>query len=661
MNRLRAWRRGSAGISLAASLLLLAACGGGGGDSGVSGSGASASASPVTQSAQVLKVESREQPASAVQDVARTKLRPLSAADAVAPARIALGPLVQPKNAEREADGSFAPLQIGAARPVAATRTAAGLQRQLQWRPSASGGLVAAVSVDAEGAHGLRLGLLVTQLPGSATLRVYSQFKPDAVYEVSGQEVLQLIDRNLQAGDSSDAARTWWTPDTGGSEATLEIELPRGTPASALQVAIPQVSHVFVDLSLPVEGAVAAKAVGDSSACQLDAVCEPETASVRNAVARMVYLKDGGAYLCTGTLLNDSGSTGTPYFITANHCISTQTVASTLQTDWFFRAPSCNSRTLSSSTVKRTGGATLLYATGDTDTSFMRLNDTPPAGATFSGWDASARVLNSTVMGVHHPRGDLLKASFGPLVATANCTSTGGTSMACSQASGTSGSYYAVEWSRGLTEGGSSGSGMFQSGYLVGTLYGGSAASSTSCSATSLSIFGRFDRPYQAALRQWLSPAAVATSDRTAVYRFFNTATGAHFFTANAGERDYVIQTYPTFKYEGTAFYAYGNATTGQNPVFRFFNRSTGAHFYTIDQGERDFVNANYPVFQYEGPIWYAQTTSGNGSIPIYRFFNRRTGAHFYTVSAAERDFVIATYTDFQFEGTAYNVWSSVR
>jgi len=655
MKRLRGWGRGSAGISLVASLLL-AACGGGG-DAGVSAS----AASPVTPAAQVLKVEPHEQPVSAVQDVARTKLRLLSAADTVAPSRIALGPLVQPKSAAPEGSGQFTPLQIGTARPVPATRTAADLQRQLRWRTSASGGLVAAVSVDADGAHGLRLGVLVTQLPGGARLRVYSQFKPDAVYEVSGHEVLQLIERNLQAGDSTDAARTWWTPDTGGSEATLEIELPPGTPASALQVAIPQVSHVFVDLSLPLEGDLATKAVGDSSSCQLDATCYSQSAPVRNAVARMIYVKDGGGYLCTGTLLNDSGSTGTPYFITANHCISTQTVASTLQTDWFFRAPSCNSRTLAATTVKRTGGATLLYATGDTDTSFMRLNDTPPAGATFAGWDATPRVLNSSAMGVHHPRGDLLKVSFGQLFATANCASTGGSGFSCSQASGVSGSFYAISWTQGLTEGGSSGSGMFQSNYLVGTLYGGTSASANSCTESTLSVYGRFDRPYQAALKQWLSPTPVATPDRTAVYRFFNTATGAHFFTSNAGERDYVIRTYPSFNYEGTAFYAYGNPTAGQNTVFRFFNRVTGAHFYTIDQGERDYVIGNYPAFQYEGPIWYAQTTSGNGSIPIYRFFNRRTGAHFYTVSAAERDFVIATYTDFQYEGIAYNVWSSAR
>ncbi len=651
---IRNWLRGT-GVSILAAALLTAC--GGGNDTGASAPGAAASATATVGSQQVLKVEPHEQPASAVQNVVRTKLRSQATADQIQATRIALGPLLQAKAVADPAAGSFVPMQIGAARAVAATATVADFQRQLQWRPSATGGLVAAISVTAEGAHGLRLGLRVSQLPGSAMLRVYSQFRPTVVQELSGQEVLQLIDRNLRAGDTSDAARTWWTPDIGGSEATLEIELPRGTPASALQVALPQISHVFVDMSLPQDGDLAMQDVNDSSGCELDAVCYSESTSMRNAIARMTFVQNGGSYYCTGTLLNDSGSSGTPYFLTANHCISSQTVASSLQTDWFFRAPSCNNRTLSSSSVRRTGGATLLYATSATDTSFMRLNDTPPAGAVFAGWNASASSINSSAIGVHHPRGDLLKISFGQIYASANCQSTGGTGISCTNASGMQGNYYAVSWNQGLTEGGSSGSGLFQGNYLVGTLYGGS--SSTSCSVSTVAVYGRFDLAYQSALSQWLAPPGPLSTPRAAVYRFYNQASGAHFFTASAQERDNVINTLPSFNYEGVAFYVYAVPTVGQASVSRFYNSKTGAHFYTISQEERDYVRATLPAFQYEGLIWYAQTFDGNGSIPIYRFYNQRTGAHFYTVSAAERDFVIASYAEFKYEGVAYNAWSS--
>ncbi|GKT25731.1 trypsin-like peptidase domain-containing protein [Acidovorax sp. SUPP3334] len=635
-------RVGSLAVLAVASVL--AACGG--------GSGTEVAQAAVAPSAKALvySVESREQPASAVQDVARLKDR--SVRVAIAPARIALGPLDQSKDAAVES-GGIGPRQIGTPRSVSQTSTASATLQQLQWTPTANGGRIAALSFSADGAHGIRLGVLVRKLPGSAVLRVYSQAKPSAVFEIAGQEVLQILERNQTAGDASDAGRTWWTPDTGGDEATLEIELPAGTPASAIDLSVPRLSHIYANLSLPTADEFEQAKINESDTCNLDSTCYDEYASQRNAVARMIFVRDDGkAYLCTGTLLNDRDGTGTPYFISANHCISTQTVASTLRTDWFYRSPSCNSRTLSSSTTARTGGATLLYATASSDTSFLRLNEAPPAGAVFAAWNANPQALGGALVGIHHPAGDLQKISFGNLASLSNCTSLSGTNFTCS---GTSGNFYRVTWSQGTTEGGSSGSGIFSGGALVGTLYGGSAVCTNKASSD---FYGRFDVAYNAAIKDWLSPATSA-SGRTAVYRFFNSSTGSHFFTASAGERDFVINTYPAFAYEGVAFYAYGGATAGQSAVYRFFNKSNGAHFYTIDAGERDFVRATYPSFEDEGPIWYAQTGAGNGSTAIYRFFNKSNGTHFYTISQGERDFVQATYPVYQYEGPVYYAWTA--
>ncbi|MGP4763377.1 hypothetical protein ACTXP8_26740, partial [Klebsiella pneumoniae] len=86
-------------------------------------------------------------------------------------------------------------------------------------------------------------------------------------------------------------------------------------------------------------------------------------------------VQNGQGYVCSGTLINDKAGSGTPYFITANHCISTQTVASTLETSWFYRTPSCNSRTLSSASRTLRNCATLLYATATYDGSLLRLNE----------------------------------------------------------------------------------------------------------------------------------------------------------------------------------------------------------------------------------------------------------------------------------------------
>ena len=45
------------------------------------------------------------------------------------------------------------------------------------------------------GAKSVRLGLLVKALPGTARLRVYRQSHPDDLFEIAGQSVLQLLER----------------------------------------------------------------------------------------------------------------------------------------------------------------------------------------------------------------------------------------------------------------------------------------------------------------------------------------------------------------------------------------------------------------------------------------------------------------------------------
>jgi len=631
------WKRVGPLFAVVATLLL-SGCGGGDQEGGTT--------------LQASRVEGWVQPASADQGVPQVRSRPV--ADTPTPSRIRLDAVAQEKAA---AQGPVVgPRLIGMARDVSATGAAPQTLQQFQWKPTAGGGQIAAISFSAEGAHGLRLGVVAKQLPGGSMLRVYSQAEPGTVFQISGQEVLQRIQRQKQAGDTSLDGQTWWTPDMGADEVTLEVELPAGTPVGALDVAIPRVSHIFENLSLPSEDDFSTK-INESAACQLDATCYGAYANQRNAVARMIFTSGANTYLCTGTLLNDSISSGTPYFLTANHCISSAAAAESLQTDWFYRTPTCNSRTLSSTVARRLGGATLLFASDSFDMTLLKLNEAPPAGAFFAGWDAGTQVAGVAVAGLHHPRGDLLKISFGTLRGQTFCTApSAGTAFQCG---GSTGNYYQVGWNQGTTEGGSSGSALFNSAnQVIGTLYGGSS----SCSATSSpEFYGRFDVAYNVALKNWLSPTAsvAPASGRSAVYRFYNAATGAHFFTINAAERDNTIQNLPSFAYEGIAFYAQAGALSSNIPVYRFYGTVGGAHFYTSSAQERDSVLSSLPAFRYEGIAWYASAVAAAGASPVYRFYRPSKQVHFYTIGLAERDFIIANNPEYVYEGVGYYAWTS--
>ena len=139
------------------------------------------------------------------------------------------------------------------------------------------------------------------------------------------------------------------------------------------------------------------------------------------------------------------------------------------------------------------------------------------------------------------------------------------------------------------------------------------------------------------------------------VYRFFNTQTGTHFFTASTDERDSIIANIPTFSYEGNAFDSNANTTTDL-AVHRFYKQSTGTHFYTASEDERQQIVNTLPDYQYESIVYYAHATEVNGTTGLHRFFNTTNSEHFYTSSEAERDEIQATLSHYQYEGIAYYV-----
>jgi hypothetical protein len=98
-----------------------------------------------------------------------------------------------------------------------------------------------------------------------------------------------------------------------------------------------------------------------------------------------------------------------------------------------------------------------------------------------------------------------------------------------------------------------------------------------------------------------------ATADTgVGVYRFYNTKTKTHFYTSNATERDYIQGHYKNFKYEGVAYYAYSDDANGAHiPLYRFYNTKTNTHFYTADANEQQYVAEHYSSFKYEGIAFY--------------------------------------------------------
>ena len=244
------------------------------------------------------------------------------------------------------------------------------------------------------------------------------------------------------------------------------------------------------------------KAFGSSGACNINVNC-PQGAPWAQERNGVVMLVSGSNGFCSGSLVNNTLNNGKPYVLTANHCYSNPA-------SWIFRfqwqGAGCNNPAASPS-FQSLSGAALRSRNAPSDFCLVEITGglqggTVPTAFTpyFNGWDNSGNIPTSAV-GIHHPAGDIKKISFenNPLIST----SFGGSPA---------NSHWGVTgWDEGVTEGGSSGSPLFDQNHrIIGQLHGGASA----CGAPVLSDeYGKISYSWTPAnsdstnqLKYWLDP-----------------------------------------------------------------------------------------------------------------------------------------------------------
>lgn len=261
-----------------------------------------------------------------------------------------------------------------------------------------------------------------------------------------------------------------------------------------------------------------------ADACQVNVAC-PEGDDHQdqiNSVVHYTFSDGGSSFVCSASLIANATYDCTPYILTATHC-GEKTSTSELNTNiWYFnyQNPNCAPGTTAPfakpsftaiggifrASSKNTWGITNGNQVYGTDFTLVELTASAnlPANAFFAGWDISTNAATEGV-GVHHPAGHDKKIS------TYNNDLTTGTYNG-----GLSGGHWRVQWSstqsgHGVTEGGSSGSPIFnQNGHVVGILSGGSSF----CNATNNpDLYGKLDVSWNPAgssadgrLKDWLDP-----------------------------------------------------------------------------------------------------------------------------------------------------------
>jgi len=235
-----------------------------------------------------------------------------------------------------------------------------------------------------------------------------------------------------------------------------------------------------------------------STACLTDVSCSSfsDRETFSKSIAQLTFFRGNAAYVCSGGLIN--GPEGDRLFLTANHCISTQSEASSLELAWDLRTTSCANSSVTS--VKRTNGATLVVGSASTDVSLLRLGSLP-SGRWLMGWDTARPTSGTTLYRISHPYDDAL--GLFPQVYSATIvseTTTGCTALARPNF------LYSLR-STGGTAGGSSGAPVItEGGYIVGQLYGLCGLDpQDGCSSSSKAVDGALGQSYPL-LQPFLKP-----------------------------------------------------------------------------------------------------------------------------------------------------------
>ena len=356
---------------------------------------------------------------------------------------------------------------------------------QLNWT-SAGGGNVAYIHVQTPQAQRLRLQLSIISPTNAISLHVKGNLDSIPLGSIS---------------PNNQQTETLWLPVTNGNSTDLEIFVNSDVNPDSINFTLTALNYIIADTTNNSNKAIP-YALGLAEATEYDLTCWNSNSNYSGlalaaaATAKVNFIKNKSSYICSGTLLNDYNGTNTPWFATANHCLTDQTIASTASFEWFFQATNCGSSQRDSRYSQTTGGATLLWTNFNLEVAFLKLNNPPGKNTVFSGWNTDLKI-NEEIWGVHHPHGDQTMVSQGyvsNLLVTIDDISQGGTHL-----------LNRVEYVSGGIEPGSSGSGLFSitangnTPYWQGTLFG---SSDNNYQSASYSNFGS----YFSNLQAWLYP-----------------------------------------------------------------------------------------------------------------------------------------------------------
>ena len=359
------------------------------------------------------------------------------------------------------------------------------------------GGFIWNGSVTSSGAAALRLRFAGFYLPRHAELFLWNE-QGDVFGPYGGRGI---------HGDGE-----FWSHTLRGPTVNLQLRYEGGDLENALRAArfaIADVGHLTSAFPFGSQRPEAGSNLCEENApCVENALCTTIPTAIqpaRDAVAAYTFVSGAFLYLCSGGLVADTDPGSViPYFLTANHCLSRDREARSVEALFQFESNDCDIDSCELSALPiQINGASLIATNRTSDYSLLRLSS-PPAGAVLLGWTADpvAGLDGTPLHRISHPAGSP-QAYSSHLVDTDRPT--------CS--SWPRGPWIYSSDIFGATEGGSSGSPVLNgAGKIVGQLSGACGFNvSDSCdAAANATVDGAF-ASYYSEVASILNPSLSCT------------------------------------------------------------------------------------------------------------------------------------------------------
>ncbi|MGQ1909483.1 PKD domain-containing protein [Marinifilum sp. RC60d5] len=351
------------------------------------------------------------------------------------------------------------------------------------WEDLIDGRRVWRFAIYSKGAYSLGLEFSRFKLPVGSQLFVYNN-NSDAVLGAYTAE------NNKKSGKFS-------VEPLEGDQLILEYIEP-ATVEFPAEIAISGVLHDYKNIFNLLKGEDSS--VKSSGPCNVDINCPEgdDWQREKRSVCHILY--DG--WIASGALINNTNQDSKAYLLTAYHVINDQESAE--MAVFYFNYENSNCGGSDGEKTQSISGSDLLATGTALDFTLLELSVQPPASYLpyYAGWDRSGRVPAYTTC-IHHPSGDAKKISIdydSPITST----------YADTKYTFDENTHWQIEeWDVGTTEGGSSGSPLFDENHLIiGDLTGGDAY----CGNSVNDYYAKFSESWDnyssnnQQLKYWLDP-----------------------------------------------------------------------------------------------------------------------------------------------------------